>query len=416
MKQIFYLINSLLCITWLCVGCTSDEAPEILEKEIVEVPVELNFTSSGRDLMTRANPEASDSCANKRPIFVDRVNVYTYRRPSDQKYNTKEEGFLQSGVLTLAAKLTGPGGKNGQPRYTAKGKIPLESGFQYRMTAVAYSKKQKEDSLFVMNQSYFDYAEIALKDTVEYKTPELFFGNVYAFDNETLLFQYEDVKDKQSALSGWLYRGVAGIELRLSKVDNKVKQIDLLADSINTQVKARFYDDFHSTYGKKRDGSFKHFLLGSWRRDVDKKPNDSIYVTNMNLLEVCTSLSLRIRMDGDEEEKEKLVVCRLKVRENKNKENIGKEENGGNEGDLLRSIPGDGGNGTGIIPGGEQTPTNPENPDSGDKNPFQICFKRNHYYLLQGDYSQLTTMEYVLQVTVNPNWDGDVYLPLDKRN
>lgn len=136
----------------------------------------------------------------------------------------------------------------------------------------------------------------------------------------------------------------------------------------------------------------------------------------MNLLEVCTSLSLRIRMDGDEEEKEKLVVCRLKVRENKNKENTGKEENGGNKGDLLRSIPGDGGNGTGIIPGGEQTPTNPENPDSGDKNPFQICFKRNHYYLLQGDYSKLTTMEYVLQVTVNPNWDGDVYLPLDKRN
>ena len=23
-------------------------------------------------------------------------------------------------------------------------------------------------------------------------------------------------------------------------------------------------------------------------------------------------------------------------------------------------------------------------------------------------------MKYVLQVTVNPNWDGDVYLPLDK--
>ena len=31
-----------------------------------------------------------------------------------------------------------------------------------------------------------------------------------------------------------------------------------------------------------------------------------------------------------------------------------------------------------------------------------------------GDYEKLTTMEYVLQVTVNPNWDGDVYLPLDK--
>ena len=54
-----------------------------------------------------------------------------------------------------------------------------------------------------------------------------------------------------------------------------------------------------------------------------------------------------------------------------------------------------------------------ENPDSG-KNPFQICFKRNQYYKILGDYEKLTTMEYVLQVTVNPNWDGDVYLPLDK--
>ena len=36
------------------------------------------------------------------------------------------------------------------------------------------------------------------------------------------------------------------------------------------------------------------------------------------------------------------------------------------------------------------------------------------YYKILGDYEKLTTMEYVLQVTVNPNWDGDVYLPLDK--
>ena len=39
---------------------------------------------------------------------------------------------------------------------------------------------------------------------------------------------------------------------------------------------------------------------------------------------------------------------------------------------------------------------------------------RRHHYKILGDYEKLTTMEYVLQVTVNPNWDGDVYLPLDK--
>ena len=146
------------------------------------------------------------------------------------------------------------------------------------------------------------------------------------------------------------------------------------------------------------------------------QPNDSIRITNMNLLEVCTSLSLRITMKGDKEgAPDKRVVCRVKVRPDDDKADTGKNE--GTEGQQnaqLRSIPGDAGNGTGIIPDGEQTPIAPEEPDSESKNPYQICFKRNHYYILQGDYSELTTMKYVLQVTVNPNWDGDVYLPLDK--
>ena len=80
----------------------------------------------------------------------------------------------------------------------------------------------------------------------------------------------------------------------------------------------------------------------------------------------------------------------------------------------LRSLPGDGGNGTGIIPG------NPDNPDPGDPdNPdpddaFRVCFLRNYSYRLRGDYEKLTTMSYVLQVSVNPNWEGDVNLPLQK--
>ncbi len=416
MKQILYLISSLLCMAGLCVGCDADEAPVVQEKEIVEVPVEFNLTSSGRDLMTRVNPDTMKT--NMRPIFVDKVKIYTYKRPSDQPYKTDEEGFLPSDTVKLTAIKTGYSDAKRQPRYIAKGKVPMESGYQYRMTAVAYSEKQGENTLFAMNRSYYDNAEIELQDKEEYKTPELFFGNVVAFDKDTL-FSYEDVKDKQSVLSGWLYRGVAGIELNLKNVDAKVLRIDLLADSINTRVKARVYDDFLTSYGKQRDGSFKHFLLGSWQRGVDKlmQPNDSISIANMNLLAVCTSLSLRITMKDDEGEKN--VVCRLKVRELQKKENTEIDENKKEENGIqLRSIPGDGGNGTGIIPDGEQTPINPEepDPDPADNNPYQICFKRNHYYRIRIDYSQLTTKEYVIEVTVNPNWDGDVYLPLDKGN
>lgn len=419
MKQILYWISSLFCMAGLCVGCDADDSAVAEVKETAEVPVEFSLTSSGRDLTTRATalmpPEA-----NVRDIFVDKVKVYTYKRPANQTYKNEMEGFVQADIVKLPATRVGVPGKEGQPRYVAKGKVPIESGYQYRISAVAYSEKQQEEPLFAMNRSFFSQAEIALLDPEEYKTPELFFGNVVATGSEKIdtVFNYDAVKDKQSMLSGWLYRGVAGIELQLKRVENNVKKIELLADSVNTRVKARLYDDFHTTYGKQKDGSFNHFLLGTWERGVDKmiQPNDSIRVTNMNLLEVCTSLSLRITMKGDKEgDPDKRVVCRVRVRPDDDKADTGKNE--GTEGlqnAQLRSIPGDAGNGTGIIPDGEQTPIAPEEPDSESKNPYQICFKRNHYYILRGDYSELTTMKYVLQVTVNPNWDGDVYLPLDK--
>lgn len=411
MRQILYLISSLLCVGLLSVGCDSDPSPETPDRETVEVPVEFNLFSSGRDLTTRTETGPNPDTLNPRAIFVDRVNVYIYKRPSDQAYETDREGFVYSDKMTLTAKHTGTTGKD-QPRFKARGKVPLESGYQYRMTAVAYSEGQGEDTLFALNPSYFDYAEISLEDKEEYKTPELFFGHVVCHDRDTL-FRYEDIKDEQAALSGWLYRGVAGIELNLTDVATNVKRIDLLADSINTRVKARVYDDFLAAYGMQRDGSFQHFVIGSWSREKETETTTKVHIEGPNLLEICTSLSLRITLDENGEEKQ--VVCRLKVKENKDNTDTGESgdtEKG--EDARLRSIPGDGGNGTGIIPGGEETPVDPENPDPGNKNPYRICFKRNYYYKLSGNYKKLTTMQYVIQVTVNPNWDGDVYLPLDK--
>ena len=412
MKRILYMI-SLLCLGLLSTGCDSEEQPGEEEKRTVEVPVEFNCTSSGNELTTRTNPvgPGNPGETNTRPIYVDRVKVYIYQRPADQTYETDREGFLRANELVLPAHRTGNAGADGQPRFTATGKIPLESEYEYRMTAVAYSEEQGEKRLFELNDSYFNHAEITLLDKDEYKTPELFFGNVVYQDTDTV-FRYDSKNPKK--LTGWLYRGVAGIELNLENVAPEVKRIDLLADSINTRVKARLYDDFRSAYDMKRNGRFEHFVIGSWERNIADVKNNNIQIIGSNLLAVCTSLSLRITIDKDG--KEEQVVCRLQVREKKEDGDVDTDENGGTGGSAnaqLRSIPGDAGNGTGIIPGGEETPVDPENPDSG-KNPFQICFKRNQYYKILGDYEKLTTMEYVLQVTVNPNWDGDVYLPLDK--
>ena len=85
------------------------------------------------------------------------------------------------------------------------------------------------------------------------------------------------------------------------------------------------------------------------------------------------------------------------------------------EEEQTRSIPSDGGNGTGIIPEGEVIDPTPEDPsDDNEKNPYRVCFKRNNYYRIEGDYTQLRTFKYTLRVTVNPSWDMDVSLPLDK--
>ena len=182
---------------------------------------------------------------------MDRVKVYIYQRPADQTYETDREGFLRANELVLPAHRTGNAGADGQPRFTATGKIPLESEYEYRMTAVAYSEEQGEKRLFELNDSYFNHAEITLLDKDEYKTPELFFGNVVYQDTDTV-FRYDSKNPKK--LTGWLYRGVAGIELNLENVAPEVKRIDLLADSINTRVKARLYDDFRSAYDMKRNG------------------------------------------------------------------------------------------------------------------------------------------------------------------
>ena len=79
-----------------------------------------------------------------------------------------------------------------------------------------------------------------------------------------------------------------------------------------------------------------------------------------------------------------------------------------------RALPPDEGNGTGIIPGEKEYPDNPEEPENPEEDPYKVCFLRNNYYRLEGDFQNLTTEKYVLKVTVNPNWDADINLSLDK--
>ena len=266
----------------------------------------------------------------------------------------------------------------------------------------------------------------------EYNAPELFFGTVLAFDRDTL-FTYDDVKGEEAALSGWLYRGVAGIQLSLFNVPEEVTKIELLADTIYTEVGARYYDDFLYAYEPQKEEAYKRFALGedevgtSWNDFEDKAKEDEaiketledieaavdetileevknkriFHIVGPNLLtDICTSLSVRITEKKDDVTTE-TKFARLRLKET------------GTEVPVTKAAP-DGGPGTGIVED-YQIPDDPENPDANDPNaPFRVCFQRNNYYQIVGDYEKLLTQKYTLRVLVNPNWDGNVELSLEK--
>lgn len=388
------------------VSCTKEDDDVTKVSETKEVPVSFSFQAVG-GLTTKAG-ETPPAYHYAREVSVDRVKLYVYKRASDVVYANDEEGFsLDEGkgrVLT-AVKQNGHDdnmtGQKTQPHFVAQGTLQLESGYDYRITALGYSEEKGESKLFKLNNGFFRTAEVELTETENYTTPELFWGNVVTINNDSI-FSYETATDPDMELSGWLYRVVAGVELTLSKVPENVQSIELMADSINIKSQARYYDDFLETYEMKKNTDHTHYLLGKWERG-DMQGEQKCEIIGPNLFDICTSLSLRIKLDDDTEQ-----YARLRIKEVSSDEEVSGQSLG------TKAIPGDGGNGTGIIPGGEETPEDPENPDDPNKNPFTVCFKRNNYYKISGDYDKLMTQQYTLRVTVNPNWDADISLSLDK--
>lgn len=387
------------------VSCAKEDDDVTKVSETKEVPVSFSFQAVGA-LTTKAG-ETPPAYHYAREVAVDRVKLYVYKRASDAVYTNDEEGFsLDEGkgrVLTAVEQnghdddnMTGQ--NTTQPHFVARGTLQLESGYDYRITALGYSEVKGESGLFKLNNGFFRTAEVELTDTKNYTTPELFWGNVVTIDNDSI-FSYETATDPDMELSGWLYRVVAGVELTLSNVPENVRSIELMADSINIKSKARYYDDFLETYDMRKNTDHTHYLLGKWERGDNT--GEPCNIIGPNLFDICTSLSLRIKLDDDTEQ-----YARLRIKEASSDDNVSGQSLG------TKAIPDDGGNGTGIIPGGEETPEDPENPDDPDKNPFTVCFKRNNYYKIEGDYEKLMTNELNITVIVNPNWDADVSLTL----
>ena len=280
MKNAIYI----LMYSLLLGACTAEE--EVIEPvipETMEVPISFDLSMTGP--ATRAFDEPDISTEEVRQTSVDRVNVYVYSRPDDETYPNDLAGFKRhGGVVTLHAVENNDGGVAGHlpANYTASGVLSLSSGNEYRITAVAYSAEKGEGDLFAMEGDYLEQqAHIELTDGVQYKTPELFFGTVVHNYTDTI-FHYDDVKNDpagQTSLTGWLYRGVAGIEITLMNVPESVTKIELLADTIYTKVGASHYDDFLHAYAPEKELEYKRFVLG------EAKPKDGeVKIVGPNLL------------------------------------------------------------------------------------------------------------------------------------
>ena len=430
-------IKKSLAAAFLLLGglaACSDEAdmPVPGEGERIKVPIAFNLLNVG-ELTTRVSPDDDHSYGDAvRKNTVNAVNIYVYNRDTDGSYRDYTDGFALGSTYTLPVQDLG---EEEWPRYVASGEIELSSSQEYRLTAVAYCKDEREEKPFSMTGDRLEHAEIKTDGGYDYNCPELFFGTVVwgtpsgnIWVDADTIFTYNDAKnDKTRQLGGWLYRGVAGIELTFYNVHDTVVGIELLADTVYTKVHARYYDDLVSAYAAQKDTEKEHFFLGamaevgSKRDSVDADGNKVCYtgtqkyiqlsnykLVGPNLLtNITTSLSVRIKSkyeDANGETKEHYTYARLRLKENSTIPGPDPD---------TRTIPDGDGTGTGIIT--DPPSSDPEDPDADDPlAPFRVKYIRNNYYTIEGDYNKLITQQYTLHVIVNPNWDQKVSLTLEE--
>ena len=278
-------------------GCSSDAdlGEEPVVEEFAEIPITFNFLTKG-SLTTRVSEDPNDGipASEAREVYVDRVLLKVYKRPIGT-YSDNIEDFMldernDNKVLVCEEQTQ-------FPYYIAHGRIDLSSSYEYRVSAIAYSEELEERNLFDFEGRRLENTRLMLIDE-QRKTPEIFFGLPVA-NGQDSVFRYAGSSGQE--LEGWLYRGIAGIELKLTNVDEGISKIELLADQLNTSVYTRYYDDFLSPLDLKQDdGSYTHFVLGSADAILGEDDGkyqfekNTVLIKGMNLLQSCTSLRLRI--------------------------------------------------------------------------------------------------------------------------
>ncbi len=339
-----------------------------------------------------------------RPLYTDRIQLNVYKRTKDGSYANEADGFIFDKKVVLTCRMPDAADLyySDKFRYAyASGVVNMDKAYEYRCTAIGYAEQRGEQNLLSFKESNYSVASVGLTDVTQFTTPELFFGTPrYGADMTnkeagTVVFSYES--GAINALGGWLYRCVAGVRLTLRKVPPEVKALALLTNTMNTQCKATCYDDFLTPLfeGKRtvpEGEETTKFVLDTWSRPDDwvnvygvTADTDSINVVmnDSNLFPVTSTLYVRITLENesDSDEDDEVMVVPLRMKKRTTDSTSGTTDDVNTDEQLAEGT---------------------------------LVFERNHYYQIAGEYERLITKKLPLVIIVNPNWDGDIDLTLDK--
>lgn len=406
------LVGGLFCLLAMC-GCrTGDDEEAGTDDGTWSMPVSIVVKPSGSSASsTRAGSSGGweDPIYDNdtvRTLYTDRIQLNVYKRQKQDGYTDDANGFTFDKKVVLTCRKPDPAdiyySENFRYAY-ATGVINMQKDYEYRVTALGYAEQKNERALFSFTDTenaQFSDAKVILTDVTQYKTPELFFGTprygADMTDKEAgeVVFSYES--GVINALGGWLYRCVAGIELKVRKVPPEVKSLTLITGSVNTQCKSTCYDDFLTPYEKQNIAEGEEatkFVLDSWTRPdnwttvygVTDDDSIDVIMNESNLFPVTSNLYVRITQ-VDDDGNDKVVVVPLRM-----KKHVTDDSSSGSSGSGSADV----------------------NTDEALSNGTLVS-ERNHYYRIAGDYLTLISKKLPLIIRINPNWDGDIDLTPDK--
>lgn len=282
-------------------GCSQEtQVTEITENADIKVQQVRFYVSLGHiedAPLTRDVPPVSGGGTTTIPgtCQVNRIALLTFKRPMDT-----DKPFLfdqaNSVVFDAGGKISTSNNSmeleckdypDASPyKKQAKGEITKQKGYEYKVIALGYNTKRK-DNYPTENNSFDErdcfqivagdgrgidestsLSEVKLKliplsysaissglaDTNKdqitgawLRTPELFFANCSIAGDEDGIIQFADTKE----ITGVLKRGVAQVNLNIEKLQGvtslagrKAMQFSFLADVLNTEVRLENYDCF----------------------------------------------------------------------------------------------------------------------------------------------------------------------------